>query len=224
MTTPTRIVMLGKQGAGKGTQSIRLSHHYVIPHISTGDMLRSAARSGSEFGQLAKRYMEAGELVPDDVITGVVKERLAEPDARLRGFLLDGYPRTIGQAEDLGKILYPSDIDLVIDLSVPTELVLKRLASRRVCSVCGANYSLSDRPKHDWICDSCGGEVIQREDDTEAAIQRRLDLYETQTAPLIKYYDEREKLAAIDGVGDPEEVMARLVSVINRVKGSSIDL
>ncbi len=224
MATPTRIIMLGKQGAGKGTQSTRLSHHYVIPHISTGDMLRSAARGSSEFGKLAKTYMEKGELVPDEVITGVIRERLDETDARLRGFLLDGYPRTLGQAQDLEKILYPSDLDIVVDLDVPTELVLKRLASRRVCSVCGANYSLTDRPKHDWTCDSCGGEVVQREDDTELAIQRRLDLYETQTAPLVRYYQDRDKLVVVNGVGDPDEVMARLISVINRMRGNPIDL
>lgn len=220
MPTPIRLVMLGKQGAGKGTQCTRLSHHFVIPHISTGDMLRAAARAGTEFGLLAKRYMDAGDLVPDEVITGVVGERIDEPDAKGRGFLLDGFPRTTGQAESLSSMLSPGDLDLVIDLDVPTELVLKRLASRRVCSVCGANYSLMERPKHDWICDVCGGEVIQRDDDTEAAIQRRLDLYESQTAPLIDYYADREKLATVNGVGDPDEVMGRLITVINRLRGT----
>jgi adenylate kinase len=183
-------------------------------------MLRAAARAGSEFGLLAKRYMDAGDLVPDEVITGVVGERIDEPDAKGRGFLLDGFPRTTGQAESLSTMLSPGDLDLVIDLDVPTELVLKRLASRRVCSVCGANYSLKERPKHDWICDVCGGEVIQRDDDTEAAIQRRLDLYESQTAPLINYYADREKLATVNGVGDPDEVMGRLITVINRLRGA----
>jgi adenylate kinase len=163
--------------------------------------------------------MDQGELVPDDVITGVVGERLGERDAVNRGFLLDGFPRTTVQADALREILSPFDVDLVLDLEVPTELVLKRLASRRVCSVCGANYSLMQRPKHDWICDSCGGEVVQREDDTEQAIKRRLDLYESETAPLIAYYQEREKLVSVNGVGEPDEVMARLINVIHRQRG-----
>ncbi|MGC8464623.1 MAG: adenylate kinase [Acidimicrobiales bacterium] len=219
MVVATRLVILGKQGAGKGTQSTRLSHHFAIPHISTGDMLRAAAKSGSEFGQMAKRCMDQGELVPDEVITGVVGERLHERDALNRGFLLDGFPRTTGQADSLEAILAPFDLDLVIDLEVPTELVLKRLASRRVCTVCGANYSLVQRPKHDWICDVCGGEVVQREDDTEQAIKRRLDLYESETAPLVAYYEDREKLVSVNGVGEPEEVMARLINVIHRRRG-----
>ena len=219
MVVATRLVILGKQGAGKGTQSTRLSHHFAIPHISTGDMLRAAAKSGSEFGQMAKRCMDQGELVPDEVITGVVGERLHERDALNRGFLLDGFPRTTGQADSLEAILAPFDLDLVIDLEVPTELVLKRLASRRVCTVCGANYSLVQRPKHDWICDVCGGEVVQREDDTEQAIKRRLDLYESETAPLVAYYEDREKLVSVNGVGEPEDVMARLINVIHRRRG-----
>lgn len=222
MAAPTRLVILGKQGAGKGTQCTRLSHHFVIPHISTGDMLRAAAKTGTEFGKLAKSYMDGGDLVPDEVITGVVGERLGEVDARSRGFLLDGFPRTAVQAESLSAMLSPSDIDLVIDLDVPTEMVLKRLASRRVCSVCGANYSLGERPKHDWICDACGGEVIQRGDDTEQAIQRRLDIYDSQTKPLIDYYRGREKLAVVSGVGEPDEVMARLITVINRFRGTTV--
>lgn len=222
MAAPTRLVILGKQGAGKGTQCTRLSHYFVIPHISTGDMLRAAAKAATEFGKLAKSYMDGGDLVPDEVITGVVGERLREVDARSRGFLLDGFPRTAVQAESLSTILSPSDIDLVIDLDVPTEMVLKRLASRRVCSVCGANYSLTERPKHDWICDTCGGEVIQRDDDTEQAIQRRLDIYDSQTKPLIDYYRGREKLAVVSGVGEPDEVMGRLITVINRFRGTTV--
>lgn len=218
MTSPTRLVILGKQGAGKGTQCVRLSHHYVVPHISTGDMLRLAARAGTEFGKVANQFMEGGELVPDDVITGVVSERLAEPDARARGFILDGFPRTTAQAEALARNLAPDELDLVIYLEVPTELVLVRLASRRVCSVCGANYSLASPPRRDWICDSCGGEVIQREDDTEAAIQRRLDLYEAQTTPLIDFYATQGKLTVISGLGDPNNVMERIVEALDETR------
>lgn len=220
MTSPIRLVILGKQGAGKGTQCIRLSHHFVVPHISTGDMLRAAAKSGTGFGELARSFMDVGNLVPDDVISGVVGERLSEADARSHGFLLDGFPRTLGQAAALEEMLTPDEIDLVIDLDVPTELVLKRLASRRVCSVCGTNYSLAQRPKMDWICDNCGGEVVQREDDTEQAIRRRLDLYETQTKPLIDYYRSREKLSQVSGVGELDEVMARLIAAVNRSRGT----
>ncbi len=219
MVRATRLVILGKQGAGKGTQCVRLSQHYAVPHISTGDMLRAAVRAGTEFGSLAKSYMDKGDLVPDDVITGVVSERLAEPDAHQMGFILDGYPRTVGQAVDLEKVLLPLEIDLVLDLVVPTELVLRRIASRRVCKVCGANYSVQAPPKLDWSCDNCGGEVVQRDDDTEVAVKRRLDLYESQTAPLVEWYTEREKLVSVQGEGDPDEVMARLIAAVDRAKG-----
>ncbi len=219
MVRATRLVILGKQGAGKGTQCVRLSQHYAVPHISTGDMLRAAVRAGTEFGSLAKSYMDKGDLVPDEVITGVVAERLSEADARQMGFILDGYPRTVGQAVDLEKILLPIEIDLVLDLVVSTDLVLRRIASRRVCKVCGANYSVQAPPKLDWSCDNCGGEVVQRDDDTEIAVRRRLDLYESQTAPLVEWYQDREKLVSVLGQGDPDEVMARLISAVERAKG-----
>ncbi|HLG91933.1 MAG TPA: nucleoside monophosphate kinase, partial [Acidimicrobiales bacterium] len=177
MVPGTRLVMLGKQGAGKGTQCVRLSHHYVVPHISTGDMFRAAVRSGSHLGRQAAQYMEKGELIPDDLVLEMVARRIAEDDTTKRGFVLDGFPRTTYQAEKLEEMLAPQRLDLVIDLEVPTEVVLRRLASRRVCRDCGANYSLRSRPRLDWTCDVCGGEVVQREDDTEEAIRRRLDLY-----------------------------------------------
>lgn len=215
MVSGVRLVILGKQGAGKGTQCARLARHYVIPHISTGEMLRSAARAGTEFGQQASEYMQKGELVPDDVMIGLVTERLGENTAK-RGFLLDGFPRTVYQAEQLSASLAPSDIDMAIDIEVPTEVVLGRLASRRVCQVCGANYSLETPPKYDWICDHCGGEVVQRADDTEDAIFRRLKLYEQETAPLIEWYLRRDKLITVDGMGDPDVVTERLVRSIDR--------
>jgi adenylate kinase len=219
----TRLVILGKQGAGKGTQCVRLARHYVVPHISTGEMLRAAVRAGSEFGRMAQEYMDAGELVPDEVMVGLVKERLDYDDTMLRGFILDGFPRTVFQAEELAAILAPQGVDLAIYLDISTEVVLERLASRRVCNVCGANYSVDSPPKMNWTCDHCGGEVVQREDDTEAAIRRRLDLYEKETHPLIDWYRERDLLETIDGVGHPDEVTARLLHTIDARRHPSPD-
>jgi adenylate kinase len=204
--------MLGRQGAGKGTQCVRLSRHYVVPHISTGDMLRSAVKEGTAFGRKAKEIMDAGELVPDDIMLGIVEERLDQDDTKNRGFILDGFPRTVAQADALEQIAV---IELAIDLEVPTEMVLKRLASRRVCIDCGTNYSLASPPKENWTCDVCGGEVVQRADDTEDAILRRLALYEEQTAPLVAWFMERDILVVVDGMGDPDTVSARLVRAID---------
>jgi len=215
----TRLVILGKQGAGKGTQCVRLARHYVVPHISTGDMFRAAVKSRSEFGRKAEEYMRAGELIPDDVVVGVVRERLGQDDTIHRGFILDGYPRTVYQAEQLTVLLAPDAIDLAVDIEVPTEAVLKRLASRRVCIDCGKNYSVDNPPRVDWTCDNCGGEVVQREDDTEAAIMRRLQLYEQATAPLIEWYLARDKLVAVDGLGHPDDVTQRLIRAIDRRLG-----
>ena len=208
--------MLGKQGAGKGTQCVRLARHYAVPHISTGDMFRASVKSGTDAGLEAKVWMDAGDLIPDDVVIGVVRERLEREDARLRGFVLDGFPRTIEQARALDEILAPQELDLVIDLQVPTDVVLRRLAGRRVCVDCGTNYSVDSPPADDWTCDVCGGKVIQREDDTETAIRRRLELYEEQTAPLITWYLSKDKLVTVDGVGMPDQVTARLIRAIDR--------
>ena len=213
MVPGVRLVILGKQGAGKGTQCVRLARHYVVPHISTGDMFRAAVRMGTEFGLRAREYMDAGELIPDDVVIGVVRERLEQDDTKNRGFILDGFPRTANQAQKLSET---TDVDLAIDIEVPTDIVLTRLAGRRVCSTCGTNFSTANPPKYDWTCDVCGGEVVQREDDTEDAIKRRLALYEEQTEPLISWYLERDKLVSIDGLGSPDEVTQRLVRAIDR--------
>jgi adenylate kinase len=191
-----------------------LSRHYVVPHISTGDMFRGAVRSRSELGQEAKRYMDAGDLIPDSLVIRMVAERLSHPDTTSRGFVLDGFPRTVSQAVALAELLAPRGLDLVIDLVVNTEIVLQRLASRRVCTDCGANYSSSQPPMTDWVCDICGGEVVQREDDTEAAIRRRLELYERETAPLIAWYSDQSLLVGVDGMGAPDEVAGRLVKVV----------
>ena len=216
MVPGARLVILGKQGAGKGTQCVRLARHYVVPHISTGDMFRAAVKSGTEFGQRARQFMDAGELIPDEVVVGVVRERLDQDDTLHRGFILDGFPRTREQAEALSTMLAPQDLDLAIDLEVDTDIVLRRLAGRRVCSTCGANYSAESPPNYDATCDTCGGEVVQRDDDQEEAIARRLKLYEEETAPLIEWYLERDKLIAIDGNGTPDKITDRLVGAIDR--------
>ncbi len=213
VTAGARLIVLGKQGAGKGTQAVRLSRYYVVPHISTGDTFRAAVRSGSEFGQRAKAYLDAGDLVPDEVVIGVVSERLERSDTSHRGFILDGFPRTTHQAEALAGIMAPKQLDLVVNLEVDTETVLHRLASRRVCDDCGANYSVVENPPRvNGICDVCGGEVIQRADDTEAAIRRRLELYERETAPLIDFYDQRGQLATIDAAQAPSAVTDQIVT------------
>ncbi len=215
MVPGVRLVVLGKQGAGKGTQCVRLSHHYVVPHISTGDMLRREVKAQTNFGQRAKKVMDDGELVPDELIMEMVAARLTERDAMARGFILDGCPRTIGQAEQLDGILAPGRLDLVIDLEVPTSVVLKRLASRRVCVDCGTNYSVSSPPSVNWTCDVCGGEVVQREDDTEEAIRRRLQLYERATAPLEERYERSGLLARVNGTGPADAVTRRCVHAID---------
>ena len=214
MIPGARLVMLGRQGAGKGTQCTRLSRHFVVPHISTGDMLRAAVKEGTEFGRKAQEYMSAGELLPDDIIIGIVEERLLKDDTRNRGYILDGFPRTEEQAESLAEITADQPLDLVIDLDVPTSVVLARLASRRVCVDCGANYAVQSPPKHNWTCDHCGGDVIQRADDTEDAIRRRLALYEEETAPLVGWYRERDLLTVVDGDGEADVVTARLIRAI----------
>jgi adenylate kinase len=213
-----RLVVLGKQGAGKGTQCVRLSHHYVVPHVSTGDMLRSEVKLRSPMGVRAAKLMEQGELIPDDLVMELVGLRLSERDTTGRGFVLDGCPRTTGQAEQLEQVVNPFGLDMVVDLQVPTPLVMKRLASRRVCVDCGANYSTAAPPLVNWTCDVCGGEVVQREDDTEEAIERRLNLYEEETAPLIDWYKKRNLLVEINGTGSPDAVTRRVVGAIDLMR------
>jgi adenylate kinase len=198
---------------------VRLSHHYVVPHISTGDMLRAAVKTGSTLGLKVRETMENGELLGDDLIIEMVAERLAEPDAKARGFILDGCPRTTYQAESVASLVAPGALDLTVDIEVPTAQALRRLASRRVCTDCGANYSVSTPPKVNWMCDVCGGEVIQREDDTEDAIRRRLELYERQTTPLIEWYESRGLLAKVSGVGSPDAVLRRVIRAVEDRRG-----
>jgi len=212
--TSVRLIVFGRQGAGKGTQAVRLAERFGVPHISTGDMLRAAVKDGTEFGLLAKEIMDAGKLVSDEVMLGLVSERLGQPDA-VRGWLLDGFPRTPQQAKDLQEIVGPGGIDLAINLEVAEDIVVERISSRRVCSNCGTNYSVDSPPTHDWICDKCGGEVVQRDDDTEESVRKRLSLYNEQTAPLLAWFAEQGLLADVDGVGDPDAITEKLNAVID---------
>lgn len=218
MIPGARLILLGRQGAGKGTQCVRLSRHFVVPHISTGDMLRAAVREGTELGRMAKKVMDDGGLVGDDIMIGLVGERLAKHDAKGRGYILDGFPRTVFQAQALDELTVDQPIDLVLDLDVPRELVLARLSARRVCRDCGTNYVATGAEKLPWICEVCGGDVMQRDDDTPEAIEHRLDLYEQQTAPLIEYYQKQGRLAVIDGVGTPEAVFRLLAAAVEAAR------
>lgn len=205
------IVLLGAPGAGKGTQAALLVEKYGTPHISTGDMLRAAVKEGTELGRKAKTYMDAGELVPDDVIIGLVTERLQNPDAE-KGFILDGFPRTSAQAvaldAELSKLERPLDAALLID--VDAEVIVKRLTSRRMCKECGYIGSVADAS-----CPKCGGEMYQRDDDNEATVRNRLDVYQKSTSPLIDYYRGCELLVAIDGDRDPQVVFADVEKALN---------
>lgn len=216
MSTGVRIIIFGRQGAGKGTQCVRLALHYGVPHISTGDMLRAAVRDGTEFGVKAKEFMDAGKLLPDDIMVGLVAERLAQPDAAT-GWLLDGFPRTPGQAEALAGVSADAPFDVAINLDVPEAVVIERISSRRVCDNCGAIYSTDHPPTSPWTCDKCGGEVVQRADDTAEAITKRLADYMAQTAPLIDYFDERRQLVTVDGNDHPDVVFDRLIAAVDGV-------
>ena len=208
-------MLLGKQGAGKGTQASRLAEHYSVAHLSTGDMFRERAAQGTAFGLEAKRYMDEGELVPDEIVIGVVEECLAPGGPLDNGFVLDGFPRTVHQAEELDRVLDGDPLTVVINLDVPREIVLDRLAGRRVCENCQRVYHVNMPPTSSWTCDTCGGQVVQRADDTEEAIDRRLDLYEQETVPIIDYYRDRGLLTVVDGVGEGDEVFERLVKVVD---------
>ncbi len=218
MIPGARLILLGRQGAGKGTQCVRLSRHFVVPHISTGDMLRAAVREGTELGRVAKAIMDDGGLVGDEIMVGLVRERLSHDDALGRGYILDGFPRTVPQAEALDAITAELPIDVVLDLDVPRDLVLSRLSARRVCSDCGTNYVADSQERSPWICEVCGGDVIRRDDDTPEAIEHRLDLYEEQTSPLIEYYQRDGRLAVVDGVATPDVVFTRLTAAVDAAR------
>jgi adenylate kinase len=208
-----RLVLLGRQGAGKGTQSIRLADHFGVIHVSTGDMFRTQAAQGTAFGLEAKRYMDAGDLVPDEIVVGVIEECMVPGGPLGGGFVLDGFPRTLHQARELDRVIAGFPLDLVIDLDVPREIVFDRIAGRRVCENCQRVYHVNLPPTHDWVCDTCGGPVRQRDDDTEEAVERRLELYELETVPIVEYYRARGLLTVVDGVGEGDEVFERLVKV-----------
>src|SRR5262249_28234063 len=209
MSRGPRLVLLGKQGAGKGTQAALLSERYGIEHVSTGDLFRAAAAAGTPAGKAAEQYMKRGDLVPDDLTLRIVEERFAEDGLVDRGFVLDGFPRTLAQAEKLEAVLGGHPLDLVINLDVPTDIVLDRIAGRRVCENCGTTYHVNAPPKHDWTCDVCGGKVVQREDDTEEAVMRRLELYEEETVPIVDFYRRLDKLVVVDGTGSGGDVSPR---------------
>ena len=213
-TRGPRLVLLGKQGAGKGTQATRLADHYHVAHLSTGDLFREAASQGHELGLEAKTFMDRGELVPDETVLGLVEGNLGADDRAAQGFVLDGFPRTRRQAEELERILTGKPLDAAIDLDVPTEIVLHRIAGRRVCSECGALYHVDHPPKENWTCDVCGGRVEQRGDDTEEAVMRRLELYEIETLPVIQFYRRAATLVHVDGSEESDDVFKRLVETV----------
>ena len=206
------LILLGPPGAGKGTQAALLTGDFGLPHVSTGDMLRAALEAHSDLGLLAKEYMDKGELVPDEVVIGVILERLADDDAR-DGFLLDGFPRTIDQAEALGRELdvHVRRLTAVLLLEADDELVVKRISGRRICRKEGHVYHVDfDPPKHEGRCDIDGSELEQRADDREETVRNRLDVYHAQTEPLISYYEERGLLRRFDGTRSPTQVHERI--------------
>jgi adenylate kinase len=211
------IILLGPPGAGKGTQAKMLIDQYQIPQISTGDILRAAVKEGTPLGEEAKNFMDKGELVPDSVVIGIVEERIQEPDCT-KGYMLDGFPRTVPQAEALDGMLskLSAEIDHVVSIEVANDELVKRLTGRRTCRECGAGYHVMfDPPKVEGVCDKCGGELYQRDDDNEETVRSRLNVYESQTLPLIDYYKVQGKIRPIDGVGEIKEIFGRITSVLS---------
>ncbi len=213
MTTRLNLVILGKQGAGKGTQCKRLAERYAIPHVSTGDMLRAAVKADGPLGREVKSILEAGALVSDELVNRLVVERFAQPDAE-RGALLDGFPRTLVQAQALESLLSDDGVKLCINLDISSEKVTERLSSRRVCQECGAIYNEHDPEAISGTCATCGGDVIQRADDSPDSIRKRLETYERDTAPLLNFYRERGLLVTVDGDRDADTVNAAITAVI----------
>jgi len=212
------LILLGPPGAGKGTQAQRIVERYHIPQISTGDILRAAVKEATVLGKQAKAFMEKGQLVPDDVVIGIINERLRAPDCQA-GFILDGFPRTIPQAEALQRILNKigKSVDFVINIEVDPEELVRRLTGRRTCKNCGAMFHiLFYPPKKEGICDRCGGILYQREDDREEAIRTRLKEYEKQTAPLIQYYRSKNILRPIPGIGEQDQIFEHIVRVLDK--------
>jgi len=208
------ILLMGPPGAGKGTQAAELVAEFHIPHISTGDMFRAAGKEGTELGKQAKACMDAGQLVPDSITIGIVKERLAKPDCH-KGFILDGFPRTIEQANALDCTLTDLEIklDRVININVPVEDLISRMTGRRICKGCGATFHVTFNPSSkDSICDKCDGELYQRADDTEQTVTKRLTVYSNQTKPLIEYYQSKDLYLEVDGRQPIEAVCSDIVT------------
>lgn len=217
-----RIILLGAPGSGKGTQAQRLTERHHIPQVSTGDLLREAVAKGTELGKKAKVAMDAGELVSDEIVLGMIRERLARPDAE-SGFILDGFPRNLTQAEALDGVLEDlgAPLDAAVLMDVDFDVLLKRLTGRRTCSGCGKVYNVYFfAPQKEGVCDNCGGELIQRADDNEETITQRLKVYESQTTPLVSFYEERGKLKVVPAEGEIDEVFRRLEVALGAGSGA----
>ncbi|MDQ3932640.1 MAG: adenylate kinase [Actinomycetota bacterium] len=211
-----RLVLVGPPGAGKGTQASRISDRYGIPHVATGEILRENVRKETELGQKAKGYMDKGELVPDELIIDMVRNRLAESDSD-DGFVLDGFPRTVPQAQALEQVLdeLGQALDVVVRLAIGEDEVLRRITGRRVCKECGAVYHVeADPPGQEGVCDQCGGDLVQREDDTEQIVRDRLSGYRDQTQEVVSFYEDRGLLHDVEAEGEPDEVTERLFEVL----------
>jgi len=211
-----RLVLVGPPGAGKGTQAVHLAEHFAIPHISTGDIFRANIKGATELGLLAKSYMDKGELVPDSVTNDMVADRLTQADTKT-GFLLDGYPRNVDQAKFLDGVLADRNIPLqaVLEFQLDNSEIVKRLSGRRVCKSCGAIFHvIFEKPKSEGVCDKCGGELYQRDDDKEAVIQNRLDVYDAQTAPIINYYKSSNLLKTISAAGEVSAISANAIAAL----------
>ena len=211
-----KIIMLGAPGAGKGTQAKQIAEKYMIPHISTGDIFRANIKAETELGKKAKKYMDEGLLVPDELVMDLVVDRLQQDDCE-KGYVLDGFPRTIVQAEGLDKELAKlgQKMDYAIDVEVPDENIVNRMSGRRACVGCGATYHIQyAAPAKEGICDKCGGELILRQDDAPETVKKRLGVYHDQTQPLIRYYDQEGILVKVDGTKDIEDVFADIVKVL----------
>ncbi len=211
-----RTILLGPPGAGKGTQAVKIVDKYGIPHISTGDIFRENIKNGTELGKKAQEYMNRGELVPDDLVIEIATDRLLKDDCK-NGFLLDGFPRTVYQAEKLDEFLAAHDgkVDKVLDIAVGKDELITRLTGRRVCKACGASFHVVNiPPKKEGVCDYCGGELIQRADDNLETVTNRIDVYEAQTKPLIDYYEKAGNIAHIDGTTGLDNVFADIVKAL----------
>ena len=215
-----KIIMLGAPGAGKGTQAKKIAEKYSIPHISTGDIFRANIKNNTELGKKAKTYMDKGELVPDELVVDLIMDRFKEADCA-NGYVLDGFPRTIIQARKLADIcsMFNFKIDAVINLDIPEDVLVKRLSGRRTCADCGKSYHIVyNPPKKEGVCDACGGELTQRSDESEEAVQVRIDTYNKQTKPLIDYYTMLGELTNVDGNQSMDEVAEEIYKVLDNLK------